>query len=97
MFRSKSRDKTGLETAIDELLNEMKGVTADSEEYTTMAANLDTLYKLKDVDKPERLKPDTLAIIGGNILVAVVIVGFEKSNIMTSKALSFMLKTRSNV
>jgi hypothetical protein len=95
MFPSKSpRQKTGLEIAIDELLSEMKGYTADTEEYAKMVDQLDTLYKLKDIDKPERIKPDTLAIIGGNVLVAVVIVGFERTNIMTSKALSFLLKTR---
>jgi len=94
MFNSKSREETGLEKAIDGLLSEMKGFTADTKEYSAMADQLEKLYKLKDIDKPERVKPDTLAIIAGNLLVAVVIVTYESKNILTSKALSFLQKTR---
>lgn len=94
MFNSKSREETGLEKAIDGLLSEMKGFTADTKEYAAMADQLVKLYELKDIDKPERVKPDTLAIIAGNLLVAVVIVTYESKNILTSKALSFLQKTR---
>jgi len=94
MFRSKSHEDSGLEKAIEGLLSEMKGFTADTEEYAKMADQLEKLYKLKEIDKPERVKPDTLAIIAGNLLVAVVIVTYESKNIVTSKALSFLQKTR---
>jgi len=94
MFHSKSKEKSGLETAIDELIAELRGHEAHTDEYAACAERLETLYNLKDVDKPERIKPDTLIIVGGNIVVALMIIAFEQKNIVTSKFQSFMLNTR---
>jgi len=94
MFPSKSTVKTGLETEIDNILSAMQGHETHSDEYAACAERLETLYKLKDIDKSERLKPDTLLIVGGNIAVAFMIIAFEQKNIITSKFPSFMLKTR---
>lgn len=95
MFLSKSpAEKSGLDKAIDMLFAEMQGFTADTDEYTSMVAHMDTLYKLKEIDKPERVSRDTLAIVAGNLVAAAMILGYERANVVTSKALSFMLKTR---
>jgi len=94
MFHSKSKEKSGLETAIDELIAELRGHEAHSDEYAACAERLETLYNLKDVDKSDRIKPDTLIIVGGNIVVALMIIAFEQKNIVTSKFQSFMLNTR---
>lgn len=94
MFQKPKPEKTGLETTIDNLISEMAGHDGNSEEYTKMCDNLETLYKLKSEDKTERLKPDTIAIVAGNILGILIIVGFERSHVMTSKALGNLLKPR---
>jgi hypothetical protein len=94
MFPSKPHVKTGLETEIDNILSAMRGHETHTPEYAACAKQLDVLYKLKDVDKSERLKPDTLLIVGGNIAVSFMIIEFEQKNIITSKFPSFMLKTR---
>lgn len=97
MFRAKSKEKTGLETEIDNILSAMNGHETHTDEYAACAKRLETLYKLKDVDKSERLKPDTILIVGGNIAVALMIIAFEQKNIITSKFQSFQLKTRQNI
>lgn len=94
MFHSKSKEKTGLETEIDNILAAMRGHEAHTDEYAACAERLETLYNLKDVDKSERLKPDTLIIVGGNIAVALMIIAFEQKNIVTSKFQNFLLNTR---
>lgn len=88
------KEKTGLENAIDQVLLEMQGFSADDDEYAKMVNQLETLYKLKVVDKPERVSYDTLAIIAGNLVGIVLIIGYERTNVITSKVLSFLLKTR---
>jgi len=86
--------KSGLDRAIDQILAEMEGYTADEEDYDKMTDQLAKLYALKALDKPNRVSPDTLALISGNLLVAVIIVAYEQKNIITSKAGAFLLKTR---
>lgn len=89
-IKKTKKEKTGLEQAIDDILFEMKGKDADSDEFAAMVARLDTLYKLKEIDKPKRVSADTLATITGNLVGIALIVGYERSNVMTSKALSFL-------
>jgi hypothetical protein len=95
MFTSKDPDeKSGLEEAIDTVLSEMAGVTTDSDEYAKMVDQLVKLYSLKDTDAKKRVSPDTLAMITGNLLGILVIVGHERAHVVTSKALSFVTKLR---
>ena len=94
MFQKPTAEKTGLETTIDNLISEMAGHDGNSEEYSKMTENLETLYKLKAEDKPDRVDRNTIAIVAGNLLGILVIVSFEKSHVMTSKALSNLLKPR---
>lgn len=94
MFIKLSDEKSGLEKAIDKLLADMDNTDSDSESYATMVTQLNTLYKLKEVDIPKRVSADTLVIAATNILGIILIVGHERAHIVTSKALSFILKMR---
>jgi hypothetical protein len=66
----------------------------DSEDYATMLNRLERLYKLKEKNAPRQISPDTLLIVAGNILGILVIVAYEHSHVVTSKALSFAGKLR---
>ena len=94
MFTQKDKTKPGLDKAIDELLKEMSALNGDSEEYAKMVTQLNTLYRLKEVDPPKTISPDTLAIVAGNLLGIVMIVGHERAHVITSKAIGFILKMR---
>lgn len=95
MFRLKPQPfPAGLERTIDSLLTEMSSVDAESEEYSQMADQLVKLYKLKEVDASKKLSADTLALVLGNLVGIIVIVGHERVNVVTSKALQFVLKLR---
>jgi hypothetical protein len=91
----KSKDEgSALDEAINELFLEMAALSGDSEEYAKMADQLSKLYSLKEMDSKKRVSPDTLAIVIGNLLGIVMIVGHERMNVVTSKALNFILKLR---
>jgi hypothetical protein len=94
MFKRTQNEKTGLEKAIEELHIEMNSVTADTEQYSQMADQLVKLYKLREFDSPKKVSPDTLVLVGGNLLGIALIVGHERAHVVTSKALSFVLKLK---
>ena len=50
--------------------------------------------KHKDLETPDRVSKDTLAIIAGNIAGIVLIIGYERMNVIASKALGFVMKSR---
>ena len=94
MYTRNSDESKGLREAIDELFLEMSYVPCDSEEYAQMMDQLSKLYSLKEFDSKRRLSPDTLAIVLGNLTGIILIVGHERMNVVTSKALNFILKLR---
>lgn len=98
IFKKQHIQPSNLENAIDELFLEMRSVNGDSEEYSAMAKNLDTLYKLKEVDiksiATNRVSKDALVNAAASIAGILLIVNYEKANVLTSKALSLLTKLR---
>lgn len=91
---TKKDKQTKLEKEIDAVIRQMSALSADSEKYTAMAENLERLYKAKSYDSTSRISPDTVAVIAGNLLGIMLILGYEKTNIVTSKAMGFVLRGR---
>jgi hypothetical protein len=82
--------KTKLDNVIDKVLDEMNGQSSDSDEFAKMADQLVKLHQLKP--KPKRVSADTLAVVIGNFVVTLIIVGYERTHIMTTRAGNFNLK-----
>lgn len=91
MFAKESDEKSGLEDAIDKILREMAKESSDSEEFARMADQLVKLYTLRK--EPKRISPDTLAVVIGNLVGIIMIVGHERTHVVTSKAMQFVLRT----
>lgn len=87
-----NEQKLKLDDAIDECLRDMAGTRADSDAYARMMKRLKQLHALKEQETKRRVSPDTLAIVLGNIAVVLIVVGYEKANVVTSRALSFLQK-----
>lgn len=82
-----------LQTAIDKVLVELDKKTPGTTEYATLVEQLDKLMKIKVTEKPiDKLSKDTLTTVLGSLAGIVAIIGFERANIITSKALGFVLK-----
>ena len=96
--KPKIQEPTDLEEAITALISELRGVDGHSEEYTAMTANLKTLIETRSIEdgieKPYRPSADTVAVVAGNILGIIAILGFEKANVITSKSLSLVIKPK---
>lgn len=95
MINLTKRDKrTNLEKEIDRILAEAEFIKPNTQEYTEIAENLERLYKAKSYEKSRTVSPDTIAVIAGNLLGIALILGYEQSHVITSKALGFVLKGR---
>lgn len=79
---------------IDKVLNEMKQYSQDDKEYLTAIENLERLTKMKAEERRHRVSPDTMAIVAGNLFGILIMVAYEHSHVMTSKALGFVIKAR---
>lgn len=93
MFTNKpdSNDQLLNET-IDRVMLDMKTEDPNSEKFAVMTDQLVKLYALKNENRSRRISPDTLATIAANLLGIGIIVGHERTHIVTSKALTFIRK-----
>ena len=97
MFTDKPKpDTSALDEAINNALKQLDYVPAYSDEYIRIISQIEKLNALrteiKKIDAPQRVSPDTLAVVLGNLLGIVFIVGHERANVVTSKALNFVMK-----
>ena len=90
----KPTEKSGLEKARDEALSELQSFTSDMAEYDKIIVHVETLSKLIDMEKSEKLSPNTVAMILGNAVIALVVVAYESKNVVTTKVLPFLGKIK---
>jgi hypothetical protein len=88
------KPKTHLQVEIDNVLFQMAAHPADSDEYAVMLDRVKTLKKLQSEDKTQRPSADTMILATTNILGIAMILRHEQLNVITSKALSFVIKPR---
>ena len=94
MFKFTKKEKTMLEQEIEEVLKEMGSMHTSDDEYATILERLERLYKLQEKKETCKVSPDTLAVVVGNLLGIVLILKHEELNVVTSKALGFVLRGR---
>lgn len=95
MRRFTKHDKrTKLEREIDSVIETLSDMDKDSDEYAAIVDNLEKLIKAKSCEKDKSISYDTIAIIAGNLLGIALILGYEKANVITTKALGFVIKGR---
>lgn len=89
----KKGEPSDLEKEIARLLEVMEGLEPTEENYATVADQLVKLYKLKEVDSKKRVSPDAWAAAATNLAGILLILNFEHAHVMTSKAVSFVMKS----
>jgi hypothetical protein len=81
-----------LDATITELMIDMKTRDGDSEEYATMLNRLERLNKLRKPSFREKISPDTLILVGSNLLGILIIVSYEHGHVLASRALNTIIK-----
>jgi hypothetical protein len=93
-LKKQPEQKSDLDKAIDRLFDDLQTHDPETDKYAAIVTQLEKLYTLRCNSKPATVSKDTLYIVGGNIVVALIIVSFEKTHVITTKMISFLLKLR---
>lgn len=93
-FDNKRNNLHNLETEIDLLLEEMAVTNRDSEEYERMAGSLEDICKAKSYEKtPAPIDWNgILANLTGIIVPVVIILNYEKLDVIASKGFQLLRK-----
>jgi len=93
MFTKANAEPTRLEKVIDDTLSKLQETDPTSDEFAKIVDQLEKLHKMLP-KKESWAKPDTLIPVIGNLAGIVAILNFERANVITTKALGFVMKTR---
>jgi len=85
---------TPLDEAIAAALAELTDLKTTDPNYQKVMDRVTELYELKGATTPKPVSSDTKAIVAGNLLGILMILHYERVHVVTSKALSFVLKPR---
>lgn len=88
-----SRGPTPLEVTITNLHSDMLGCNPNTQEYDALLEQLERLYALQE-KKKQNVSPDTKAIVIGNLVGILIIVMYERGNVMASKAKDWVIKPK---
>lgn len=94
MFKKNTSDVTTTQELIDAANDRLLSLEPDTKEYKKVLDQIERLHKLKDREHTNRFRVsgDTLVVVGANLLGIVLILNYEKLNVVTSKALGFIGK-----
>lgn len=94
MFTAKPKtEPSELDKAITAAHAVLDATPSYSDQYAQTVDQLTKLYSIRETTKStNRVSPDTLALVLGNLFGIVLIVGHERANVVTSKAISFVTK-----
>ena len=93
---SKPENQKALDHLIDDVTEHMDACGPGTEEYEQLLKQLERLMKLKQQDKPKPISRDTMLLVGGNILGILIVVAYEHTHVVTSKAFGNILKPKTN-
>ena len=96
MFGKTKKDKrSSIDKEIDNVIEVMSILNADSPEYTKMAANLAVLMEGRSYNKGNNKVSKDVIVTGIFSIVGIlIIVGYEQANVIGSKAMGFVIKGR---
>lgn len=83
-----------LDTEIDRAYRTLADNEVGSDEYETALDIVTKLHKVKAEDRNNSVSKDTMLAVGANLLGILIIINYEHTGIITSKAMSFVGKNK---
>ena len=84
-YFNRREQEAHIDEQIDAIFSKMNDTEVDSEEYSELINHLERLEALKLQKKQKRASRDTWLVVGGNFMIAVLVVVFEKEHVWTSR------------
>jgi hypothetical protein len=92
---SRNKQPTPLETVTTRTIESLNDYDPSTEEFGKILERVEKLHEMRQDEKSSaQVSPDTKATIAANLLGIGMIIGFERANVITSKALGFILRAR---
>lgn len=73
---------------------QLKNQLDQAESLEEMADIMSLMERRRTLGDKRRISPDTMLIVGGNLVGIIMVLGYEKANVLTSKALGMILRGR---
>lgn len=91
---SRTREPSLLELETDRAIRDLKKDIVGSDEYAKTLDTVIKLHKMKLEEKTFSVSKDTLAIVGANLVGILMILRYERVDVITSRAMNLILKPR---
>lgn len=88
----KTRSQKALDREIDRLLDQLENMSSVNPDYVRVSDNLKVLCEAREKKDPSVVSTEMLLGIGANLIGLLIILNFEKTGVITSKAMSFLWK-----
>lgn len=86
-------DKNAIDELIASVISDMEYEDTASEKYQDLLAKLERLTALRE-KKQQRIDPNTLVMVGGQLLGVLLVVMYEQKHVMTTKAFTLFKPNR---
>jgi len=83
-----------LESELEQSIRILRNHQTGSEEYEKTLRCVERLHDMIDEEKHSTVSKDVLASVGANLLGILMIIKHESVNVISSKALSFVIRPR---
>lgn len=95
-FTRKNKESDPLEKEIKAIFDELENCQKNGEDYGLLLERLEKLYSIRNDKKCSDIRIDPNKLIGAvtNLAGILVILNYEKANVLTSKAVGFVIKGR---
>lgn len=98
MFKNKPPiEPTALDKAIDECIENLKGFDPHTDEYAKTVKQLAELENVRQQSKKKAksmFTPDAMLTAGASLLGILLILNYERANVVATKALGFVSKPK---
>lgn len=95
-FTRKNKESDPLEKEIRAIFDELENCQKNGEDYGVLLERLEKLHSIRNDKKCSDIKIDPNKLIGAaaNLAGILLILNYEKANVLATKAVSFVLKGR---
>lgn len=83
-----------VDTEITRVLAVMSRCEPDSEEYAAARKQWTKLCEERDKLLSNRFSKDQMLLVGGNVLVAIIVIGHERAHVIATKIPQFLNKAK---
>ena len=87
-----TNDKNKFDQEVDRVIATLSTMQVETKEYRDGVESLKVLCDARGVKSTKSLSTDTIISAVANILGIILVLNYEKSSIITSKAISFIFK-----